>query len=313
MAEKKFLSWVGFKEETPVAKTDVSSLDSSTTGSLAAQGSQSNIARIRELENQLAELRSRRDITSLTKEEFEILASETAMSLIKTAQSREARAVATAQKALSDSSRSVKELLESSEQKAKAALAQAESRGRKYIEAAQADAEVKLAEALKAADHIIATKKREASALVASAKQEAEDLISGASNDVADYRGWLSTAIAEAERLHRIQVQSLSAAEHAITQTRGRLATAFEKLASLQVDINDNLSSDNLPKSKNYTRNGAEVNTNVDTIPVYVKKSAAKKAVAKKTVAKQAPKKTAKKTAKKVAKKVAKKSSAKRK
>ena len=64
MAEKKFLSWIGFKDETssrPAPAMEVSS----------SQPNQSNVARIRELESQLAELRSRRDITSLTKEEFE--------------------------------------------------------------------------------------------------------------------------------------------------------------------------------------------------------------------------------------------------
>ncbi len=294
MAEKKFLSWVGFKEEKPVTTQESSAQDTS--------GSQSTIARIRELENQLAELKSRRDITSLTKEEFEILASETAMSLIKTAQSREAKAVATAQKALSDTNRSVKELLESSEQKAKTLLSQAELRGRKYIEAAQADAEVKLAEALKAADHIIATKKREASSLIASAKQEAEELISGATSDVADYRGWLSTAIAEAERLHRIQVQSLTAAEQAITQTRGRLASAFEKLSSLQGDIEENLSEDNLPKTKNYVRSGSDTAAAPKSSPAA--KPSVKKAPAKKSSAKSSAKPV---------KKVAKKSAAKRK
>jgi hypothetical protein len=70
MAEKKFLSWVGFKEATPVAKAEGASSENS--GSSTPNGSQSTVSRIRELENQLAELRARRDITSLTKEEFEI-------------------------------------------------------------------------------------------------------------------------------------------------------------------------------------------------------------------------------------------------
>jgi len=62
MSEKKsFLNWVGFSGE-----------ETATPGS---------VDRIRELEQQLADLRSRRDITSLSKEEFEILATETAMSM----------------------------------------------------------------------------------------------------------------------------------------------------------------------------------------------------------------------------------------
>ena len=67
MAEKKFLSWVGFKDQSE------SPSETQTTPEAAMTGSQSNVARIRELENQLAELRSRRDLTSLTKEEFEAI------------------------------------------------------------------------------------------------------------------------------------------------------------------------------------------------------------------------------------------------
>ena len=58
MAEKNFLSWVGFKgeDESKHAPT------------------QNALERIRELETQLNDLRSRRDITGLSREEFEILA-----------------------------------------------------------------------------------------------------------------------------------------------------------------------------------------------------------------------------------------------
>ena len=63
MAEKKsFLNWVGF------------------TGEDESSNVPSSVDRIRELEAQIADLKSRRDITGLTKEEFEILATETAMS-----------------------------------------------------------------------------------------------------------------------------------------------------------------------------------------------------------------------------------------
>ncbi len=61
MADKNFLSWVGFKgEEEGANKPNL------TAGS-------ASLDRIRELESQLNDLRSRRDITSLSKEEFEIL------------------------------------------------------------------------------------------------------------------------------------------------------------------------------------------------------------------------------------------------
>ena len=112
MADNKFRSWVGFKEETVAVPTE------------------NAVERIRQLETQLADLRSRRDITSLSKEEFEILAGETAMSLIKTAQQRESRATSSAEQMVAEATRITKDRLESSENKATAILAGAESRGR---------------------------------------------------------------------------------------------------------------------------------------------------------------------------------------
>jgi len=97
MANEKstFLNWVGFKES-----------ETST---------QNSVDRIRELEAQLADLRSRRDITSLSKEEFEILATETAMVMIKSAQAREQKASSSAERLVSEASRTAREALESAE------------------------------------------------------------------------------------------------------------------------------------------------------------------------------------------------------
>jgi vacuolar-type H+-ATPase subunit H len=283
MSEKKFLSWVGFKDQEETTS------DTQHSSAATLSGSQSNVARIRELENQLAELRSRRDITSLTKEEFEILASETAMSLIKTAQSRESKANLTAQKVINDANRATRELVEQAQGKAETILSQAESRGRKYIKAAEADAEEKIAEASQEAEQMVSSKKREATAILTSAKREADSMVAGAVNDISNYRSWLTTAIAEASRLHKIQSQSLSAAEQAIEQTRHRLATAFEKLSSLAGDIEVNLGSDNRPKAKSYIRAKDTTSEDFDIPAVPSRKKSTKKTAAKKTAAKKKP------------------------
>jgi hypothetical protein len=83
MAKKGIRSWIGYEEKE-------------------AAPSENAVDRIRQLEAQIADLRSRRDLTNLSKEEFEILATETAMSLIKTAQQRESRAIAAAKKLLEE-------------------------------------------------------------------------------------------------------------------------------------------------------------------------------------------------------------------
>ena len=234
MAEKNFLSWVGFKgeDESKPAPT------------------QNALERIRELENQLNDLRSRRDITGLSREEFEILATETAMTMIKSAQQREAKANSAAQKIINETSRSAKEKLEAAESKAKSILSSAESRGRKYISAAEDDAADLILTAEGKADELLNQSAKNAAQVTAAAKREAQKLISDAAKNIVDYRSWLSSAISEAERLHRAQNASLNAAEHAIAESRQKLRHAFDRLSQLQADINANLDADSKPAGK---------------------------------------------------------------
>ena len=268
MAERKFRSWVGFKEETVAAPTE------------------NAVERIRQLETQLADLRSRRDITSLSKEEFEILAGETAMSLIKTAQQRESRALAAAEQTIAETERIAKGRLDSSETKAKAILSGAETRGRKYIEAAESDAVELREKAVRQAEHLLLESKREAAALAGAARREAERIISDATGEISEFRSWLTSAISESERLYRVQTQSLNAAEQAIGETRGRLKQAFERLAALQGDIDANIDENDRPVEKTFVRKGAK--------PVQAVKPPVKKAE-KKPVKKAAKKSTTKK------------------
>jgi hypothetical protein len=234
MAEKNFLSWVGFngEDESKPAPT------------------QNALDRIRELENQLNDLRSRRDITGLSREEFEILATETAMTMIKSAQQREAKANSAAQRIINETTRSTKEKLEAAENKAKSILSSAESRGRKYISAAEDDAADLILTAEGEADELLNQSAREAAQLTAAAKRDAQKLISDAAKNIVDYRSWLSSAISEAERLHRAQNASLNAAEHAIAESRQKLKSAFDRLSQLQSDINANLDIESKPTGK---------------------------------------------------------------
>jgi tetrahydromethanopterin S-methyltransferase subunit B len=226
MAEKKnFLGWVGFTGDDN---------DSSTPSS-------SSVDRIRELEAQIADLKSRRDITGLTREEFEILATETAMSMIKSAQARESKAQAAAARLIAETTRATKEELASADLKARSILTSAESRGRKYIQAAEAEAEEKVAEAETEAEDLLEKSKREVTALTYAAKREGERIISTATGEITNYRQWLNGAIGEAERLYRIQKQALDSAESSIQQSRNRLDGAFQKLEELQKSILENL------------------------------------------------------------------------
>lgn len=228
MSEKSsFLNWVGFKGE-----------ESNAPGS---------VDRIRELEAQLADLRSRRDINALSKEEFEILATETAMTIIKSAQLREAKAQAQADRVLNDVARQTKDALESAEQKARTLLASAENRGRKYLQTAETEAQELKEKIEHEAEMLLENRKREAAHLTSTARREGERLVGEATHEIREYRQWLSGVISEAERLYKVQVQSLDAAESAILQSRSRLESAFAHLAQLQKSVIESLNGDDTP------------------------------------------------------------------
>jgi hypothetical protein len=277
MAEKKnFLNWVGFTEE------ESSNLPSS-------------VDRIRELEAQIADLKSRRDITGLTKEEFEILATETAMSMIKSAQARESKAQAAATRLVSETARATKEELEAADAKARTILSGAETRGRKYIQAAESEAEEKIALAEAEAEALMESKKREISALATAARREGERIVTEATTEVTGYRQWLSGVIDEAERLYRIQKQSLDAAETAIQQSRNRLDGAFQRLTELQKNVLDNLNSDDTLINPGPLKVASQRTRPALDAPKKSTKKAAKKSPVKKASAKKsATKKTTK-------------------
>ena len=272
MAQKKnFLNWVGFTEE------ESTNLPSS-------------VDRIRELEAQLADLKSRRDITGLTKEEFEILATETAMSMIKSAQARESKAQVAATRLVSETARATKEELEAADAKARTILASAETRGRKYIQAAESEAEEKIAQAEAEAEALIESKKREISTLATAARREGERIITEATTEVTGYRQWLSGVISEAERLYRIQKQSLDAAETAIQQSRNRLDGAFQRLEELQKSVLDNLNADDTLINPGPLKVASQRTRPALAAPKKTAKKSAKKAPAKKSAAKKSAK-----------------------
>lgn len=263
MAEKNFRNWVGFRDESerqPVANP---------------------VDRIRELESQLADLRSRRDITGLSREEFEILATETAMAMIKSAQAREAKASAAAERLINESSRSAKDALEGAENKARSILAGAEARGRKYISAAEAESAEIVRDATREGDSIIDSKRRDAAALTTAARREAERVISEAAENVVEYRAWLADIIAESERLYRSQASALSAAESAIAQSREKLDSAFARLNKMQAMVNDSLNEDGTVKKSAPIRVESKRTRTAIAAPKKSSKTSAKKTTAK--------------------------------
>jgi len=271
MAERSFRSWIGFKgEDTEIAHVanqqedthvvTTPSKTSSDKGATSGAGSQqllsgsATLERIRQLEAELADLRSRRDITSLTREEFEILATETAMTLIKTAQAREARAVTSAKNALNEAQRSAKSLTDAAESKAHSILQGAEGRGRKYLEAAEREAKEAIDKAKQSAQELLDSKSREATALLTNARRDAERAKAEAIADISNFKNWFAGALDESARLQKSHLAALTAAEDAIRLTKAKVNAAFEKLTALGVDIEAALDEGDRPKSSQFTR-----------------------------------------------------------
>jgi vacuolar-type H+-ATPase subunit H len=279
--------WMGFQGSSSAANTESDNSPSIQTTPIV-QKSQP-LERIRELESQLAELRSRRDITALSQEEFEILATETAMTLIRTAQQREAKAEASAKRALAEGERVAKELLESAEGKARNTVNQAEVRGRRLIQAAEADAKDLVADALRSSEELIASKRREASSIVTAAKREAEESVTTAISEMYEFRSWLGEVLTEAERLYKVQLQSLDAAESAIAQSRNKLDSAMEKLNSLHGKVEEVLSAPGKPAIK--TKEIERTPSSAKSVAMSSAKSSRSNATSKKSPRKNVEKK----------------------
>ena len=256
-----FFNWVGYKEES--------------------EPSLSSVERIRELEAQLADLRSRRDIRSLSKEEFEILATETALTMIKSAQIRESKAQAASDRLVNETQRQVKDVIEAAQDKAQSILSGAEARGRKYIKAAEDEASEKLEQAEIAAEDLLDQKKREGSVLLNAARREGEQIIGTATKDVLEYRQWLNGVMEEAGRLYKIQTQSLDAAQEAIQASRSRLDSAYSRLSELRNNVLENIKEDGTLITSEPIRVKSERTRAAISAP---KKSAAKKSSNKKPI-----------------------------
>ena len=111
-------------------------------------------------------------------------------------------------------------------------------------------------------------------------------MISEATADIANFKNWLGEAIAESERLAKLQAQALAAAEEGIKHSRAKLSTAFERLASLGTVVESALDENHRPKEKEFASGTAP--TTAKTSPekasqVKRNSAAAKKPAAKKT------------------------------
>jgi hypothetical protein len=126
--------------------------------------------------------------------------------------------------------------------------------------------------------------------MATAARREGERIISDATSEVAGYRQWLSGVISEAERLHRIQKQSLDAAESSIQQSRNRLDVAFHQLEELQKSVLENLNSDDTLVNPGPLKVSSQRTRPALAAPKRTAKKVAKNPPAKKSAAKKSAK-----------------------
>ena len=127
--------------------------------------------------------------------------------------------------------------------------------------------------------------------MATAARREGERIITEATTEVGNYRQWLTGVISEAERLYKVQTQSLDQAESAIQQSRARLQSSFERLEELQAQVLQNLNADDT------IINRAPIRVASERTKVSIEAPKRAKSAARKPAKKSAIKKPAKKTA----------------
>ena len=148
------------------------------------------------------------------------------------------------------------------------------------------------------AETLFENKKREITVMATAARREGERIITEATSEVGSYRQWLASVISEAERLYKIQTQSLDQAESAIQQSRARLQSSFERLEQLQEQVLQNLNADDTIINRGPIRVASERTKAAIEAPKKAKSATrkpAKKAVAKRSASKKPVKKAAEK------------------
>jgi hypothetical protein len=175
--------------------------------------------RIHELESEIATLRATRDLSELSEAEVEMLASETAVTILKAAHAREASAKATAERI----------------------VAQANSEAAALTSATQKQAVNTINTAEKNAASILAKAMQESEMLVRNATSEANALRTAAQEEVRKYKTWLASNVKEALRLQGAQIQAFANVTKNIdtwqTTVNGAVAQLSAHQQSLEADL----------------------------------------------------------------------------
>ena len=108
-----------------------------------------------------------------------------------------------------------------------------------------------------------------------------ERLVQSAAGEITAYRSWLTQVISEAERLYRIQTQSLDSAQNAIQQSRERLDTAYRRLSEFEKQVNDVVGADGRLTNTSKVTAPTEASVKTTLAPKKVKGTKSSKAAPK--------------------------------
>ena len=236
-----------FKPKQPTSAPGFGAATASVHAQRPAPATASSGPDPRQLIAELNELRKRKDLSALSTDEIEILASSTAAAMIAAAHKRQAEATAAVEQAVAEAKRRAAEVLKESEAKLASATAtmdraasEAQRQGLAIITSAQeqakkivAAAEAETASMKSELQSRLADVAGERDRLLSAAKQEADELRAKAAAAAAEHEAWLRKQIDSASRIQQGVAERLDSVAHALSAHKETVAASLAALLGL--------------------------------------------------------------------------------
>jgi ribosomal protein L29 len=245
-SKRRVLDWIGVKKEEAIP--------ANATG-------EELIAKIKELKQENAELRARKDFQELSAEELESLAAQTAVAILQTVHAREAEAKASAnaliesatkqanstlsaaEKKLSEATVSADKTvlaaqknadgtIEAANKKAKSLVAEAEAIAKQTRATLDAEGQQIRSEAQQWANKVKAEAEKAAAGVKQEAQQWADATRSAAENQAAKIRQDIAAALTDAREAHKAVADSQDKLMKSVEKQYRLAITAVEQLDS---------------------------------------------------------------------------------
>jgi hypothetical protein len=245
-SKRRVLDWIGVKKEEAIP--------ANATG-------EELVAKIKELKQEIGELRARKDFQELSAEELESLAAQTAVAILQTVHAREAEAktsanalieaatkqanstVAAAEKKLSEATanadkavlaaqKSANDAIDAANKKAQNLVAEAEIVAKQTRATLDAEGQQIRSEAQQWANKIKAEAEKAAASVKQEAQQWADSTRSAAENQAAKIRQDIAAALTDAREAHK-----------AVADSQDRLMKSVEKQYRLAITAVEELDS----------------------------------------------------------------------